>query len=145
MNHPKKPCKGCPFSRCTTPGALGGSPADVYVGQIVGPFWLPCHSPTDYQGKASKPDEAPQCAGAAIFRHRINVSHMMPKFLLSLDDSSDTANEVFTSVEEFYQHHEGMSPSEARRAADPNRVSHLFAIEMSKTPVFRATLDGRVL
>lgn len=145
MNHPKKPCKGCPFSRLTPPGELGGSPPDVYMGQVVGPFWLPCHSPADYQGKQSRPDQAPQCAGAAIFRHKIKASPHLPEFLLRLDDTGDGADEVFTSVQEFYQHHNQISESLAFLMALPERVHYLFTVEMSKTPAFLATLDGRVL
>lgn len=143
MNHPKKPCKGCPFSRCVTPGALGGSSSDVYMGQIVGPFWLPCHAPSDYKGKQSRPDQAPQCAGAAIFRHKIKVSHALPDFLLRLED--DPEDLVFTSVAEFYQHHDRLHPEAAKQKAHPLRVIGLLSREMSKTPVFKATLDGRVL
>lgn len=68
---------------------------------------------------------------------------MMPQFLLSLDE--DPENEVFTSIAEFYKHHEGLGVDDAREKSNPHRVALLFKHEMSKTPAFRATLDGRVI
>ena len=70
---------------------------------------------------------------------------MMPKFIMSADGSDGAGDEVFTSVAEFYQHHEGLNEREAEVKANTNRVMLLFKHEMSKTPTFRATLDGRVL
>jgi hypothetical protein len=81
---------------------LGGSPIQVYLGQIVGPFVLPCHSQKGYQGNDT-PISAGQCAGAAVFRANIGVDDMMPDALLHLEAGSDP--NVFGSLEEFMTHH----------------------------------------
>ena len=99
-----KSCKSCPFSRRCEPGELGGSPVETYLGQITGPFFLPCHAVDGYKGNDTKlEDEVGQCAGAAIFRSNIGVSGMMPDQLLKLEAGSDP--DVFNTLEEFVQHH----------------------------------------
>lgn len=76
-------CKDCPFAKHTPAGALGGGPLEMYVGQIIGPFWLPCHNSPGYvQKKINLEDQ--QCAGAAIFRANLGVDALMPDALLHL-------------------------------------------------------------
>ena len=97
-------CSTCPFSKTSTPGELGGSPVETYVGQIIGPFFLPCHQVKDYKGNAEKIETCQcQCAGAAIFRANIGVGKYMPHTLLNLPADSDP--NVFTSLHEFVWHH----------------------------------------
>lgn len=86
-NSKRKPCKECPFKRREPEEArkyMGGSPVEVYIGQALGPFWLPCHMDKGYQGKQSNPEEVIQCAGAAIFRANCGISEMLPESLLRL-------------------------------------------------------------
>lgn len=99
MNQHQKPCSECPFSRSVIPGALGGSDACVYVGQIHGPFFLHCHMCVDHTDPNWKADiSTSQCAGAAIFRANLGLQ---PAGLLSLP--VDT--KVFASAAEFLAHH----------------------------------------
>ena len=101
-----KACKSCPFSRTCTPGELGGSPITTYLGQIAGPFFLPCHSIENYKGNNETIHDCKvggQCAGTAVFRANIGVDSMMPDALLHLPALSDP--NVFATLPEFIKHH----------------------------------------
>lgn len=110
MTQHEKPCSECPFNRQATPGHLGGSEPEEYIGQVNGPFWLPCHSTHDYTQLAERLDEnKPQCAGGAIFRSHIN--RVTPKrHLLVLPADHER---VFSTFAEFLAHHKGISAREA--------------------------------
>lgn len=122
MEHPKSPCNDCPYRRDVKschmdPSALGYSPPEVYIGQIGGPFYLPCHSYTDYNDPNWKSDNTkPQCAGAAIFRANTGVDENMinpltgergpmSKFFYRLPKDTSI---IFSSFVEFYAHHAGV-------------------------------------
>lgn len=110
--NPKRACPQCPFSKQCEPGALGGSPPEVYVGQAFGPFWLPCHLHSDFDDPAWKSDtEKPQCAGAAIFRANLGIDSRLPPQLHRLPPGSDP--DVFATFTEFLMHHAGLSREEA--------------------------------
>ena len=99
----RQPCPECPFNRQCPPGHLGGSPPDVYIGQINGPFYLPCHMHTEFSDPNWKKDMAkPQCAGAATFRANLGIADRMPAFFLAMPE--DRAR-VFASYEEFVCYH----------------------------------------
>ena len=103
-----KACTECPFSRNSTSGNLGGSPIEVYLGQILGAFYLPCHMAKNYKGNDTPLlAEHMQCAGAAIFRRHIGIADRIPDPLLKLD--TDDGN-VFTNLAEFIQHHDPELP-----------------------------------
>lgn len=108
----QRPCGACPFSRKCEPGALGGSPMSTYLGQALGPFYLPCHKTVDFSNpdwkrEITKPE---QCAGAAIFRANIGVDRMMPDALHRLPANREL---VFGSFEEMAAHHLGLTPPQA--------------------------------
>ncbi len=97
----KNPCKECPFNRnniLPVEKRLGGSSSFTYVGQIEGPFWLPCHMDKNYKTKEVNTEEVNQCAGAAIFRANLGLSDKFPKELLRLNPGHP---DVYTSYEEF--------------------------------------------
>jgi hypothetical protein len=124
MENRKKPCKECPFRRDNTlpkDGKPGGSPVMTYVGQIVGPFWLPCHSDKNYAGKRSDTNKVSQCAGAAIYRTNIGVDKKMPEgiFLLPKDEEL-----VFKNHGEFINH---FIPNV--KVEDANKVIKEFNLE----------------
>ena len=104
-----KPCKSCPFSRKVTPGELGGSPASKFIGQVFGPFWLPCHCSPGYEGNRSNPKHS-QCAGAAIFRANIGRAELLPPQLHKLPADAEL---VFASAAEFLAHHAGVTVEDA--------------------------------
>lgn len=105
-----KPCEDCAFLRRSTPGNLGGSHPEVYIGQVWGNedgvgFAIPCHTPGDYAGKAST-IHAPACAGVAEFRANIGRDKFLPKKIERLP--ADHVN-VFSTCAEFLAHHYGIS------------------------------------
>lgn len=103
VKHCTKPCDACPFSRNVTPGELGGSPPETFLGQARGPFWLPCHKHSEYDNPNWKTDTSkPQCAGAAVFRANCGWDKQMPPSIHHLP--RDTAT-VFASPAEFLSHH----------------------------------------
>jgi hypothetical protein len=87
----------------------------VYVGQIVGPFMIPCHlhykGRTVEQIKAVAP-EVPQCGGAAVMRANIQIDHQMPRELLRLPADHSL---VFSNLAEFLAHHKRISLFSAAR------------------------------
>lgn len=97
------PCAECPWSKNVTPGALGGSTPDVYIGQAYGPFILPCHMACDFSDPdwKSKVNTTAQCAGAASFRASVGVAEALPDALHKLEPHPD----VFKTPGEFVAHH----------------------------------------
>lgn len=119
----KEPCPECPFSRTVTPGALGGTRPDAYVGQAAGPFTLPCHKHCDFddpewKGKAVL---TPQCAGAAIYRTHIGVADRMPEGIPILPANP----QVFSSAAEFVSHHTGKPLAETESIYSAEKVREL--------------------
>lgn len=105
-NQHKKPCGECIFRRDSVPGETGGSPVQTYVGQIRGPFWIPCHCSRGYRGKESRFGEESECAGAATFRANLGLTSIMPSPLLRVEPDHEN---VFSTFAEFVAHHEGVS------------------------------------
>jgi hypothetical protein len=109
----KNVCPKCPFNRDTEPGYLGGSGPEVYIGQIGGPFYLPCHEHYDFENDPNwrqKACDGPQCAGAAIFRTHVGVAPLMPPGIATLPANHA---KVFSSFAEFLAHHGKMSVGNA--------------------------------
>ena len=129
-----KPCGQCPFARWVKPGALGGSPVSMYLGQSIGPFMLPCHKACDFDDPEwkSKIGNVSQCAGAAIYRANVGVSAAMPKGLLSLPKDTDN---VFATHAEFMAHHLGMPIDQAERETRPLDMQLRLAYELQKPEV----------
>ncbi len=130
----KKPCRECPFSRTNIlddGDAPGGSDVRVYIGQIQGPCWLPCHMDKKYEGKASNYEEVEQCAGAAIFRANVkkSLNIELPDALLFLKEDTKL---VFDSFEEFFAHYKNVSLSQAREILDKETLYNLLTSELSK-------------
>lgn len=106
------PCADCPFSRAVKPGALGGSSPETYIGQIHGPFILPCHKACDFSDPEwkDKSIDTPQCRGAAIFRANLGLTGLLPA---PIQQMTPNREKVFGSAVEFYSHHKGISQYEA--------------------------------
>jgi hypothetical protein len=102
-NKRTKPCKECPFAKKNNLAGPnpGGASVATYIGQSMGPFWLPCHMEKEYDGKNTDPSKVNQCAGAAIYRSNVNASEM-PEQLLRLPKDKET---VFGSHVEFAVHY----------------------------------------
>jgi len=125
-----KPCPACPWVRNSEPGALGGSPAETYVGQAILPFWLPCHSSANYAGKASDVNQVQECAGAAIFRANIGVKS--PDALLSMPADREIA---FSTPAEFYAHHRRIKLADAERILNADKIEELALRQLYETNV----------
>jgi len=126
----KIPCQECPFSRSVEPGALGGSSPEIYIGQVLLPFWLPCHRSANYQGKASDVNEVQECHGAAIMRANLGVK--TPDALLTLPPNRQL---VFASLAEFYAHHARLSLYHAERLLTKDIVKRIVLRELSDSNV----------
>lgn len=139
-NQSNKSCNECPFSKASPSGQLGGSPIQTYLGQILGPFYLPCHMPQNYKGNDTPVSpEHMQCAGAAIFRRKLGVRVPAPLLTLQSDDSN-----VFSTLEEFISHHDpSLTPEGVKSMADMARTGFYtrieYAIAASKNRAFRAS------
>jgi hypothetical protein len=125
------PCSACPFHRKVTPGALGGSSPETYIGQANGNFWLPCHSTHDYRKLECRLDHSnSQCAGAAIFRSNVGVADRIAPQLLHLPADTE---KVFGSFAEFYAHHKKISLEEANARLSIRTPYRLTAIEFLRS------------
>lgn len=112
MKELQSPCKECAFRRDITPGALGGSPVETYIGQAFGPFQIPCHKACNFSDPNCKQAsmQVQQCAGVAVFRSNLGIAHIMPDGLHSLPADKVT---VFSDPAEFIAHHLQISRYEA--------------------------------
>lgn len=102
----KTPCPQCAFTRSSIPGALGGSPPEVYIGQAYGPFYVPCHMQYGERESMAQVkaecEQIHQCAGMAIFRANLGIDRHLPGALTKLP--KDPAL-VFATEAEFLSHH----------------------------------------
>lgn len=130
----EKSCGSCPFSKTSKPGGLGGSPITTYLGQIIGPFMLPCHNQKGYEGNDT-PIGAEQCAGAAVFRANLGIADRMPDMLLHLEAGSDP--NVFETLPEFIRHHQP--------EASVNKIAAMMALlpEFLQDELAKAAAKGR--
>jgi hypothetical protein len=135
MSHCIKPCKGCPFRRDITPGALGGGVVETYIGQAFGPFVLPCHSASDYDPRTTTAAD-PQCAGAAIFRANVGVAGLMPKGIHSLPADPVA---VFADAAEFIAHHTGADPYTVEAVLEHYTPQQMLAAELRRQGVRNLT------
>ncbi|MFT5875743.1 MAG: hypothetical protein ACI8WT_004739 [Clostridium sp.] len=126
----KKACMACPFRRVNTnekPNP-GGSHPFVYIGQAMGPFWLPCHQDKSYSGKNSNISEVDQCRGAAIFRSNCNTGIQRPKELLVLPEDKEN---VFASEKEFLNHYLDLSEKESEYLSRPEMIGLMMSKELN--------------
>lgn len=126
----KTPCKDCPFMATTKPGALGGSTPETYMGQVHGPFVLPCHKHCDFDDPnwREKALETPQCAGAAMFRKSMGISERLPAVLHSLDP----VGPVLDTPVKFYAHHKKISPFMAMQHLKGRPPEKLLAEQIAR-------------
>lgn len=131
-----KPCETCPWRRDAAPGALGGSHPFKYIGQVHGPFWLPCHNSPGYSNDCRNPQHR-QCAGAAIFRANIGVSESLPE---QLDRLPADREAVLSTPVEFLAHHSGISVDAADallKVATPKALLLLELADVKARPMFQ--------
>lgn len=133
----KEPCKECPFSCNVPPGETGGADPSVYIGQAVGPFFLPCHMDPGYMLNRES-HHLMQCAGAAIFRANLGVSSIMPEFLLELPPGHVS---VFDTPAQLLAYHNQTSVAEAEAFLKETTPFMLFQREVDKLRPHQIHLD----
>lgn len=133
QNQHHKPCRTCPFRRDCTPGHLGGSPVQTFIGQAFGAFWIPCHERIDYDNPDWRRQfDTPQCAGVAIYRSNAHPG-ARPADLLSLP-ADETL--VFATPDEFMAHHLGISLDEATQRLNEYQPVQHWRDELCRSGAF---------
>lgn len=127
------PCNECPFRKDIQPGYLGGSPAETYVGQLQGPFNIPCHMSIDYSDPQwrEKSFDVAQCRGAASLRASMKIDGIMPIGI----DRIEPSELAFDSIEAFYAHHKGIAIEEAQKILSDEFMMLCLTSELSKAGV----------
>lgn len=132
------PCKECAFRRDIEPGALGGSPAEVYIAQCHGPYIIPCHVRHNCGSDEARrnPNNA-ACAGASVFRANTGraaeldqsfTPEIKSKFLWLSEDKET----VFSTNAEFLAHHKRIPIEEAEWQLKQNPPEVLLEQEMRR-------------
>lgn len=124
------PCPECPFSSDCNPGDTGGSDPTRFIGQAVGPFFLPCHMDPGYE-KDRYNLGLLQCAGAAMFRANIGVASLMPPQIHALPASE----KAFGSPVELLAHHLKISLTEAVELLEKRPLDVLLKEEFERSGV----------
>lgn len=144
MSNVKTPCPSCAFRRDITPGALGGSTPETFIGQAHGPFQIPCHThygERSYSEVHAQCEAIPQCAGAAIYRANVGVAEALPEQLHQLPADKQL---VFASPAEFIAHHQrvpNVQWVEYAMEASGMTVQRMVRIEMAKPAVRHMRTD----
>lgn len=120
----ENPCTECAFRRDIVPGLLGGSPPETYIGQLLLPFWIPCHCQKNYRSKATVYGQVAECAGAAIMRANLGIR--VPRPMLRLPSNPKL---VFATFAEFYAHHKQIPIEEAQKYLTQQRVGAMMMKE----------------
>lgn len=144
-NGMRRPCKECPFAKSTPPDKGQKFDSLQYVGQIRGPFWLPCHMSKGYEENRLDHERHEQCAGAAMHRDLVGVAGRMPDQLLKLEGDEQV---VFKTHEEFVAHHEQVPIDVAqmgfRLAASPDDLMKLEMMRIQMGEGFFKEIDADV-
>jgi len=114
----------------TTPGALGGSAPEVYIGQVYGPFLLPCHKHVDFSDPQWKQKVmgTPQCAGAAMFRKAQGLDQYLPEAIHTLEPEGP----VLSDPAAFYAHHKQITKAGAIEVLRHRPPHVLLAEQLSR-------------
>lgn len=102
-NQHRQPCQECPWRRDSIPGYLGASNVIDFLETEESEARMPCHMQVDYERDdwREQADNAPQCAGRAIYLSNRCKSPRNPDLLkLPADRAS-----VFSFPMEFAEHH----------------------------------------
>lgn len=138
------PCHDCAFRRDSVPGHLGGSEAEVYIGQCYGPFFIPCHLTYDKVDDHLRENLhcTGGCAGSAVFRANLGWDHHMPQGINKLPADHEV---VFSTPEEFVAHHRQISLLDAKLLLSLAPPEVLLGIELRKAQVKLMGADRKPL
>lgn len=132
MQH-DKPCGSCPFTKHSTPGALGGLTAETYVAMFLLPYFVRCQEHIDFsagnwQEAASDPEsEIPQCVGMSMCQNRGGMPEINPSALLKVSYDGETG--AFPDIWDFWAHHKEISREKALEELDENRLAEICEAE----------------
>lgn len=134
MKDLNKPCKECAFARSSIPGELGGSEAEVYIGQCYGPFYIPCHMTYELGDPNIREKLACTggCAGSAVFRANLGWDDRLPAGINRLPPDHQA---VFSTPAEFIAHHKRISLQDAQELLAKRPPLQLLKDELSKAEV----------
>lgn len=118
----KTPCPACPFRRMCAPGWLGADTPEGFMEHIRNETALPCHLTIDYEQEDWQEEAAgaPFCAGALIF---MKNSAKLPRdwdLKTARDFVEGNTLEVFTTPQEFLDHHRGVICRNNKRSSAKN-------------------------
>jgi hypothetical protein len=102
------------------------------IGQAIGPFALPCHSDSEYDGKKSDLTTISQCAGAAIYRSNLGIAWKFPAAFHILKEDKV---HVFASAAELLAKFREITVEEAEALLKKTTPDMLLAQEFSKSEV----------
>lgn len=125
----KTPCSGCPFSRHSPMEKAGKVSPFVLLGQVYGPFVLPCHQEPGYEKGVYNPAHA-HCAGAATFRGNVEVGDRVTH--LNLPVLPKNTLDVVATPAELLMKHLGWTEAEANGYLDNIRPDSLMLFELGK-------------
>lgn len=129
-----RPCGQCPFARRTRAGDIGNSDPTVYLGQVVGPYFLPCHKSPGYEIDRGRMDHL-QCAGAAVFRtHLEEGGFMFAQLPHQLARLPANHAEIFSTPVEFLSHHGRMTKSGAEDFLKENPSVRCSNVSSAESP-----------
>lgn len=97
-----EPCNECPWRRDAMPGHLGPMDAREWAQAAHGETAIACHKTLSGDGW----EGASQCRGAAIFRENVCKNPRNPTITTGPEDH----DQVFSSNEQFVNHHEPFDP-----------------------------------
>lgn len=139
------PCGDCPFTRKPSPGFLGDSPVEVYVGQYFLPYMVPCHACIDYSDpawkeKATANPHIPQCVGFSMCRNGIGYDQLMPEMLLRV--AYDPEKQAFRDIWDFWAYHRQVQRISAIEQLEPNAIMHMCDAELGRQGAHVRKGDG---
>lgn len=109
FNHPpaKGTCAECPLRRDSTPGALGGWTADMYLHGLASIADFACHMSKGFI--ADDLTSTRSCTGVANFRCNAGIAKLLPpgNARTAAEHAGPNETDVFATFTEFYRHHHG--------------------------------------
>lgn len=111
------PCKACPWLKTSARGWLGDSTPIEFLQTSEAEHRMPCHLHVDYESAEwrADADKAPQCVGRAVHFSNRCKHPRNPDLLRATADRE----RVFTSPQEFVDHHTLNGESKAIRIMGP--------------------------
>lgn len=107
MKQHTTPCAECPWRRESAPGWLGASTPEEFMLQAQSEIRMPCHCHVDYEQEdwEDQIEDAPRCAGHAIFLKNSCKMPREPGLKQFVNEVNKDTTKVFNWPHEFLAHH----------------------------------------